>query len=346
MPRVSCTLLIKKYFKPKYYKIYSYDRYIIASLNTGILIVLLAVLLNSLALVILASIFLFIFLFYLAFQFQTYSPKVSYFYLNLKDNQIIKKTKQKTAGRLVFISDLHIHEYLPKHFLERVISKINALKPDALLIGGDYVVDSLTDLKLLNVLSKLNNYPKYGVLGNHDYDITGEEYGENRFSTRNMEFAKQVEEILENNSINILRNEFIIIKLHEHSIGLFGTDELWSGNLSLDRYSDLLSNNIILTHNPKIFDELNKKNISLVLSGHNHGGGQMKLTKYISIHRLYMLLPDRFSRWMKKGFNRMTCGLYTNKHGLKLYLSRGIGMTTVSVRINCAPEITVIDLVA
>lgn len=282
---------------------------------------------------------------YLVFQIKTYSPTVTNIYLDLTDNSVRNKSNKKIVGKAVFISDLHLHEYLPDRFLNKVIAKTNQISPDVLLLGGDYVVDSLTDLKLLNTLSRFDDFPKFGILGNHDYDITGDDFGMGRIGERNMKFADHVAQILEKNNIKMLRNENAQVSVGDNKIGIYGADELWSKRLSIEDYNSKLKNNFILIHNPQVFEDLDLKNASLVLSGHNHGGGQMKFSKNLSIHRLYMLLPDHFSKWLKQGFNKMTSGIYTNKFGLKLYLSRGIGMTTIGVRINCTPEITVINLV-
>src|SRR5690606_12225826 len=49
--------------------------------------------------------------------------------------------------RLVQLSDLHIGQTLGRSFLDDVVSRVNALAPDAVLITGDLVDGSVEDLE-------------------------------------------------------------------------------------------------------------------------------------------------------------------------------------------------------
>jgi predicted MPP superfamily phosphohydrolase len=88
---------------------------------------------------------------------------------------------------------------------------------------------------------------------------------------------------------------------------------------------------IVLSHHPKTFFEGRERQIDLMLSGHIHGG-------QISLGRIddYALTPNLPFEFYHKG-------LYEHD-GRRLYVNSGIG-SWLPVRLNCPPEITLIELV-
>ena len=75
--------------------------------------------------------------------------------------------KIQNNKKILFISDVHLGTNSTRHLL-KIISKINQLDFDMLLIGGD-MIDSnsfkMDNLKYFNMISK----PIYFVSGNHEY---------------------------------------------------------------------------------------------------------------------------------------------------------------------------------
>ena len=78
--------------------------------------------------------------------------------------------------KIVQISDIHFEEYTEAVFLEAIVRKINALRPDLVLLTGDFVSSKplprgLT-IKLgqhcAEILSRIECPLRYGILGNHD----------------------------------------------------------------------------------------------------------------------------------------------------------------------------------
>ena len=87
---------------------------------------------------------------------------------------------------------------------------------------------------------------------------------------------------------------------------------------------------ILLNHNPNAFDRAAELGIDLMLSGHTHGG-QLSLEL---LHRglcLSRFVTPYVSGWYEKA-------------GTQLYVNRGIGTISPSIRLGARPEITVFEL--
>ena len=70
--------------------------------------------------------------------------------------------------RIVFLTDLHLREYGEGN--SELAEDIESLSPDLILLGGDMVIDSVSDYDgMLSLCSRLSETaPIYGVLGNHE----------------------------------------------------------------------------------------------------------------------------------------------------------------------------------
>lgn len=352
--------IFKKFFNPVYHSTFEFDRFVILAFLLSIPSVLLVFVFQSpllqLIFIILSIAFFLIPTLYLLFQPSTYRLKIERYSLKLEGNSFkkIRKKEQlenekKNAGhslKLVFLTDIHLHEFLPYDYVEKLIKRTNELKPDVLIFGGDYIVDELTDFRLLDQLADFNAGVKLGVLGNHDYNMQGKDFRENKISAGNFRFADKLSVKLESVGIHILRNENYLIKSQNDKpeLNIFGLDDLWVKRSDMTKFKPA-KHNIIVTHNPRNFIEMKERSIDLVLSGHNHGGGYVKLNKYVSLHRAASLIPVKSFNYFNSGFGKYIAGVYKNKYGVKMYSSTGLGLTGLSVRINCRPEIVVIDII-
>jgi predicted MPP superfamily phosphohydrolase len=79
-------------------------------------------------------------------------------------------------------------------------------------------------------------------------------------------------------------------------------------------------------------DKMSDAKMDLVLSGHTHGG-QVVLLDAMGVN---LSLASTVSPFIS--------GFYKHKNS-QLYVSRGIGMVGLPMRLNCPPEITKITLV-
>jgi uncharacterized protein len=233
--------------------------------------------------------------------------------------------------RIAQLSDIHIGPFMPSSDIRHVVEMTNALKPDLVVLTGDYVtwdpdtqgaaVESLTGLEApLGI---------YGCLGNHEI-LTHTQASITRL------FAEQ--------NVRILRYERAPIQVGNESLNLIGVDyethrhRGYLGDHHVRQYLEGVDRlmmpgqvNILLSHNPNTFDRAAELGIDLSLAGHTHGG-QISLdfiSPDLSIAR--MMTP-----YVKGHFE---------KPGGQLYVNRGIGTIAVPIRFDAPPEITLFELV-
>lgn len=92
------------------------------------------------------------------------------------NESFIKSNKLSRNYTLINLADLHLCSKVPKKLLEELIELISSIKPDAILIPGDFM-DTLDDLenriffnKVIEYLEKLKNIaPCYMSFDWHDY---------------------------------------------------------------------------------------------------------------------------------------------------------------------------------
>jgi len=87
---------------------------------------------------------------------------------------------------------------------------------------------------------------------------------------------------------------------------------------------------ILLAHNPRLIGLASRNGVSLVLSGHTHGG-QVNLPL---LGTVYGRSPERLR--YKIGWDRMGA--------TQIYVSRGIGTIVLPWRLRCPAEITHLEL--
>jgi predicted MPP superfamily phosphohydrolase len=233
----------------------------------------------------------------------------------------VKQLKPALEGfKIVQMSDIHLHPYTQLEFVQKAIAKANELRPDLVVLTGDYVLESADSIyELAPALAGLN--PKYGIftiLGNHDL-WTNEEV---------------VRTGLQQAGLPVLINEGLALGVGSELLYLAGLDDGWSGQLDLSAALAKLPADvpvILLAHEPDLADNFARDGrISLQLSGHSHGG-QVRLPGIGA-----PILP-----YLGRKYDQ---GLYRVRD-MWVYTTRGIGLGPVPTRFNCPPEITEITLV-
>jgi predicted MPP superfamily phosphohydrolase len=231
--------------------------------------------------------------------------------------------------RLVQITDIHAGPLISFETLGKVVSAANALKPDLIVLTGDYVNHNPAYVRgclaLLNELKAPAGV--FGVYGNHDY-YTG-------ISTMKAGFSKTRISILSDNchAAKGLEGLFNIIGAEDPVSG-WATDAKFR---DLGRLSQLIAPdqfNLLLSHRPGIFRTSQHWKVALTLAGHTHGG--------------QVILPGLGERGFSLAgfFVTYTHGLYESQMNpeQRMYVSRGIGTIIAPVRLFCKPEIVEITL--
>ena len=233
--------------------------------------------------------------------------------------------------RIVQLSDIHLESYTEAFFLRHVVGKINALKPDVVLLTGDFVSSGPWSIQSSvkaawecgEILSELHCLERYAILGNHDAVVGSDD----------------VIAALAARRIPVLKNSFLPIERPGGRMWLAGVDDPLFGQPNPDRAVPAEIRHqaeepvILMAHEPDYVDELLKresgKAVDLVLSGHTHGG-QIRIPFVGPI-----VLPEMGKKYVE--------GLF-HLGATQLYVSCGIGAVGVPFRFACPPELTQITL--
>jgi predicted MPP superfamily phosphohydrolase len=221
---------------------------------------------------------------------------------------------------LAHLTDIHLGFLVSEAFVEEIVQRTNSLNTDAIVCTGDYVHNrnTIEEIdKVWPILSKLSaRHGVYSVLGNHDH------WGDTNRSLYWLERSGQ----------NI-RHQCKAIYKGKDRILIGGAGDFWSDKLNIDKAfsnSDQGDCRILLAHNPDSVDTEFETPLSLVLSGHTHGG--------------QVVIPFLGAPKLPVENKAYSSGLIATPK-TPLFISRGIGWAIVPVRFNCYPEIAVLELV-
>lgn len=266
--------------------------------------------------------------------------------------------------KILQFSDLHWSQNYSKSFIKKCIHKINFLEPDLIVFTGDFLcrakLQNPTTLK--NFLCSLNaKIGMYAVLGNHDYEnfITVNNQGDydieeptnlsniqrgfgRLFSkitltkkvalkAQNVNFNRTLMQVLKETPFQLLHNENKLIPIGNSYLNICGLGEYMAGYCDPKKAFKEYDHNfpgIALIHNPDGMDHLKDSPVSLILSGHTHGG-QINLP--LIKKKLNYLENYEFIRGLKKSGDKW------------IHINRGIG-STMQFRWFALPEISLITL--
>lgn len=220
--------------------------------------------------------------------------------------------------RIVHLSDLHLRS-LPNHFIAAAAT-INGLRPDLILLTGDYLDQArrldgaLGFLRLLQAEGGI-----FAVQGNWEYwaRLEGE-------PLRRRLVGAGVELLIDQ------RRDLLIRGIPLSILGL----DYPSASDSLARIRRAAQPNrlnIVLSHVPAFGHDTLGSLADLILSGHTHGG-QVRLPW---VRPFYL---PRFSAPFVAGLYRVTA------NRVPLYVNRGMGTSVLPVRLFCQPEIALLQL--
>jgi predicted MPP superfamily phosphohydrolase len=228
--------------------------------------------------------------------------------------------------RIAQISDFHYAAYTEPFYIERVVERVNALRPDLVLLTGDFVSMSPIEKSKAQdyaplcaaILGRLECPLLYGVLGNHDWMVNG----------------AAVTSSLRAVNIHILDNQYLPLEREGQRIWLAGVADALSQDVNIPRAIPphaLIDREPVLfmCHEPDMLDVVARYGVDLMLSGHTHGG-QVRLP-FMPPY----FLPPLGQRYVAGHFVRRRTQLYVN---------RGIGAVGLPFRFNCPSEITEITL--
>ena len=224
--------------------------------------------------------------------------------------------------KIVHVTDIHYGSTTFKKELENVVNETNKQNPDLVVFTGDLIEPGvkLTNTDVETIIDCFNKFDAnigyYAVKGNHDYES-------NYFDT-----------IMEKTKFKVLYNESELIYNDSTTpIRIIGFDDLLKGKPTYDEAFTLPEGmeqapyTIVLMHEPDQIDEFKDKHkdFNVAFAGHSHLG--------------QVRLPFLGAIWTPVGSKK-----YYDEHYLvdnkDLYISGGIGTTTLKLRFYNKPSIT------
>ena len=183
----------------------------------------------------------------------------------------IATDKEVGTLRVAMIADSHVGTTFGGEGFAKHLEKIQAAKPDILIVAGDFVDDDTTKENMIRSCKALGDLDlKYGVylsFGNHDKGY---------YNSRDYTGDDVVAE-LEKNGVHVLFDETVLIDDRFYVIGRKDRSEIQrgGGRKSMDELIKDLDQSkymIVIDHQPHDYDAQAASGVDLVLSGHTHGG--------------------------------------------------------------------------
>ncbi|MHC3994478.1 metallophosphoesterase [Thiomicrolovo sp. ZZH C-3] len=221
--------------------------------------------------------------------------------------------------RIVQLSDVHVGLAIRRDFIASCVDRINALRPDIVVITGDLVDRRIEHVaEMLQPLKSLQSrFGTFFITGNHEYFHGVEEI------VAHLRSALDIT-VLDNRNVRIADR-----------FNLVGINDLISKRMGVMPYdveaafagSDPSLKTIVLAHQPKSTRIMQHKAYDLMLSGHTHGGQIFPFGLLVMVDQPYL------------------AGLYRVDTTKQIYVSRGTGYWGPPLRVLAPSEISVLDIV-
>jgi predicted MPP superfamily phosphohydrolase len=227
---------------------------------------------------------------------------------------------------VALLSDFHYDPYFSVHPLRAAIPLVNQIRPDLIVLTGDFVsVPTIGDAKkaalaaepCVRLLREMTApHGLWAVLGNHDEDTD----------------PAHIAAALEAENIHVLANHAHAIERDGARIWLAGVNDVFTRTADVPQTLRGVPADeavILMVHEPDFADVACRYPVDLQLSGHSHGG-QIRIP----------LLPPLYLPSLAKKY---VLGTY-QVGPMTLYTNAGLGTVLVPMRLNCPPEIALLTL--
>lgn len=223
--------------------------------------------------------------------------------------------------KVVVIGDFHLGPYNDEYLVENVVRKVEKIKPDMIIMTGDYVTSDSEAVIGFAALSRLEPpYGIFGVTGNHDYADDN---------------VQAIIDTLSSYGVNFLRNSGAVISANGRDLYVAGVDDYWFGEMDITK--SLINKrpgmpSIFIAHNPDVVNYVpTPLRFGVMVSGHTHGG-QIRLPFIGSLVQPPTDLPKEYS----KGFYEY--------EGRQMFINSGLGQVGPRARLFNPPEISVLNV--
>lgn len=233
--------------------------------------------------------------------------------------------------RIVFISDIQADRFTNPNRVKKYISKINEVKPDLVLAGGDFVTGDSNYIPIISSLVQdiRSNYGVYSCIGDHDFFAFKRNYWRS---------INEVKNALEKSNVKMIDDGNLILIINESKLKITFLSNTYVKSYNEMVFDSLASTSvdaelkILVTHQPdeKIALKAKEYGYNIYLSGHTHGGQVNFLFPFLK------LTPVMFETNFISGdywFDEML-----------MIVNRGLGMSTIPFRYHSIPEVTLIEI--
>jgi hypothetical protein len=235
-------------------------------------------------------------------------------HVNKIELSLPKKQSSLTSLNIAFFSDSHLSTINDGRFTSEIVDKVNQLKPDIILLGGDIVDDNSKHLLRYKIDKKLKElYAPLGIYtcnGNHEW-IVGEADAASFFRKSGINVLVD--------TVFVIDGIIQIVSREDRTIARY-TEKNRKPLNKLMIKADRNLPTILLDHQPFNLEEAVNNNIDLQLSGHTHNG------QFFPGNIITKLVYELSYGYLKKG----------NTH---YYVSSGVGTWGPPVKIISPAEI-------
>ena len=216
--------------------------------------------------------------------------------------------------RIAFITDTHS---MPGKRLSEVAAELNNRKVDLLVLGGDFPALDGAPRRSVEILAQIVATDGiYGVEGNHDNH-------------------RELFAAMKDHNIKPLSNSGLYVR---DNFYLAGVEDLWnrSPNIAYALEGAAPGDFVLLiAHNPDITMLQETSGVSLILSGHTHGG---------QITFFGILAPALIPDFVTSYGHRFKSGWSLSGDGTPVYVSNGTG--AYLPRVFARPQVILITLIS
>ena len=228
----------------------------------------------------------------------------------------IKKISVRVPGaptmKLALLSDMHLGIGVSRARLDKALARLEAEKPDALLVLGDIFEYGPGRDEYARRLAQIQTpLGAYGVFGNHEYYVG---YGASK-------------DFFEKAGIRLLQNELTQMP---NGVQVAGVKDVRTARVSRQEVEQLLAGAqegkplLYLSHTPLYAEEAARAGADLMFSGHTHNG---------QIFPFNFLVRLQFPR---------VYGLF-DVEGMKFYITSGMFYWGIPLRFLAPAEIPIIE---
>ncbi|RST29618.1 phosphohydrolase [Sphingomonas ginkgonis] len=224
--------------------------------------------------------------------------------------------------KVLLASDFHVSEPdMPPARMASIVGQMNGLKPDLILLAGDYVSDKQVlsgvfsmDEAVATLRGLHAPLGVYAVLGNHDH--------------HRWDGARDAGAAFPREGIRLLRNQVV----PAGPITLAGIDDILTFHDDMRVLGPLHADSkpmVVLSHSPDVADIIRGR-ADLLLAGHTHCG-QISLP--------LVGAPEKSSRFG----DRYLCGLKREPDLIEV-TTAGLGTTLLPMRLGTSPDLWLLTL--